>query len=109
MILRKLTLITIVLASASCFALEGVEKDNIKLPFHNKIDDSTSDKEKLADQMKSLYGSETKKDEVITQVNEDEENMVSDFVDVEVHWGGKNKDVVDRRMNSVDEPVVYSN
>ena len=101
--LLKLTLLTILASSAVALALEGVQKSNIKLPFHNKIDVTASDKEKLETQMKDLYD----KEDPEASKKSKEEKMVSDFVDVEVHWGGKNENVVDRRMNSVNDlPVI---
>lgn len=101
--LKYLTLIVILASSAVALGLEGVQKSNIKLPFHSKIDVTASDKEKLENQMQDLYD----KEDPGTEKKSKEEKMVSDFVDVEVHWGGKNENVVDRRMNSVNDlPVI---
>lgn len=102
--LKKLTLLILLASSTVALGLDGVEKSNAKLSFHNKIDTSSSSKAKLESQMKALYERSAQAHTVKTE----EEQMVSDFIDVEVHWGGKSEKVVDRRMNSVSEPQVVS-
>ncbi len=98
--LKHLALITLFAFSTVALGLEGVQKSNIKLPFHHRIDTSSSDKAKLESQIKDLY----KKDSQKIAAQTEEEKIVSDFMDVEVHWGGKSENVVDRRMNSVNQP-----
>lgn len=103
--LKTLIICTLAACSSMALASEGMEKENVRITFHNRIDASASDQATLEDQMKQLYENPSAQlPEVKT--GPDHEQMVSDFIDVEVHWGGKHEKIVDRRMNSVDGLTV---
>ena len=98
------------LYSITGLAFEGVEKDNVKLPFHNKIDLATGGQEKLAGEMNTIYSehdSQASNDDENWDLNDSEKGTVTQFIDYEIHEGGRDtKKLVDRRFNSVEPPVI---
>jgi hypothetical protein len=99
------TLITVIfaitlLSPVAAFSSQDLKKDPAKISFHSKIDKSAKSQAQLEAEMKQLMNNE---DSAFADNWEDslpqQQQVVSDFIDVEVHWGGKHEKLVDRRRN----------
>lgn len=95
-------LMGLILASVSLTAnAEGLEKKTSKINFNAMIDNSGQQRQNLHSELEDFYDKgqlpETK-----------DARKVVDFVDVELHWGGQQKSVVDRRFDSIGEPIFDS-
>lgn len=92
--MKNLILILVAIASAPVFSAEGkLEKKSTRLPFHQEIDSASEQQNRLTHEMRSLY---TKTPTVKARAYR-EEGIVADFIDHEMHIGGKQSNVVDRR------------
>ena len=89
------------------FAFDGIEKSQVKIQFNNKIDSTIDNQGSLEKEMADIYGTENKDDTLFDGKN-NEDQTVADFIDYEIHQGGRADKLVDRRMNSTEEPIVAS-
>lgn len=78
------------------------QKAATRIEFNNMIDSNNNEKQEL----QKVTSKSDSEDDSVTEQTEVEKKKVLDLVDMEVGVGEDRPVVVDRRFNSVGEPVV---
>ncbi|MEO0334766.1 MAG: hypothetical protein AAF202_00110 [Pseudomonadota bacterium] len=87
---------------------DELEHKPTKIQFNAQIDQVTENQKGLQTEISSYFEEDIDLADA-QDITNDEKEKVVDFVDVEVHVGGRDdKTIVDRRFNSEEEPVVAS-
>jgi len=109
--LIKTSLVFGLLLAGSFSYGEGLEHKPTKIQFNERIDKTENSQSQLQSELTSLFD----RDEDLDFLNEDadlkqEKQKVVDFIDAELHVGGRDDNkVVDRRFNSEGPAKIADN
>ena len=109
--LWTVTALSLTLGLAQAAGSQELEHKPTRIQFNAEIDQTAANQKGLQSEISNYFEEDLEFLDKEQQASLDtEKEKVVDFVDVELHVGGRDdKTVVDRRFNSEEEPVVASN